>query len=86
MSSTVQTGSVHAPRACVGTQVQEFVYPGATKKEGSYPLLLKAHVQYSYFEPKTEYSIWSMIKGNPMIIMMVVALTMVGTGDVPLFR
>lgn len=49
----------------------EYVYPGATKQPilSCRPLILQAHAQYVYFEPRKGFSAKSILK-NPMMLMM----------------
>mmetsp|Transcript_4090 Transcript_4090/g.6243 ORF Transcript_4090/g.6243 Transcript_4090/m.6243 type:complete len:209 (-) Transcript_4090:36-662(-) len=55
-------------------QVLEYIYPGAPKTEGTYPLTLVAHTNWSYFEPRGKFSIFTTLKRNPMIVMIVVII------------
>mmetsp|Transcript_3324 Transcript_3324/g.5058 ORF Transcript_3324/g.5058 Transcript_3324/m.5058 type:complete len:219 (+) Transcript_3324:86-742(+) len=47
----------------------EYAYPGAPKKVTAYPLQLKPHAAYQYFEVKKGFNLFSILK-NPMVLMM----------------
>jgi len=53
----------------------EYIYPGAPKKVVAYPLKLKAHAAYQYFEKKRGFSIFSILT-NPMAMMMAFSVGM----------
>jgi len=57
-------------------KIIEYVYPGAAKQPMAYnPLILYAHAKFQYFEPRPEFSMFSILK-NPMIMMMVFGMGM----------
>jgi len=47
----------------------EYAYPGAPKKAAAYPLNLKPHATYQYFEVKKGFNLFAILK-NPMVLMM----------------
>lgn len=51
----------------------EYAYPGALKQVIAYPLVLRPHATYTYFEKRQGLSLFSILK-NPMVIMMVISL------------
>jgi len=53
----------------------EYPYPGAAKFAIKYPLILAPYATYDYFEPKTGFSIFGLLK-NPMVLMMIVSAGM----------
>eukprot|EP00593_Proboscia_inermis_P003915 CAMPEP_0171324314 /NCGR_PEP_ID=MMETSP0816-20121228/116106_1 /TAXON_ID=420281 /ORGANISM="Proboscia inermis, Strain CCAP1064/1" /LENGTH=232 /DNA_ID=CAMNT_0011823207 /DNA_START=410 /DNA_END=1108 /DNA_ORIENTATION=- len=53
----------------MGLKCIEYAYPGASKQAIPHPLILTAHAQYQYFEPRQGFSIGTIFK-NPMLIMM----------------
>jgi hypothetical protein len=61
--------SMDAPR-CL-----EYAYPGAPKKVLSYPLVIYPNGTFQYFEMKSGFSVFSLLK-NPMVLMMVVSVGM----------
>ena len=48
----------------------EYKYPGAKRNPTSYPLVLYAWARNEYFPVKPPFSIYGLIAGNPMILMM----------------
>lgn len=63
-----------APCRFAFVQVLEFAYPGAPKEEAKYPADMTAHVQWSYFEPKAQFSILGLLRGNLMVVMLIVGI------------
>ncbi len=53
--------------------VIEYKYPGAARTTSTYPIELTALTPMRYFHKPPEFSIWGLIRGNPMIIMMVLS-------------
>lgn len=53
----------------LGIKCIEYAYPGASKQAIPHPLILTAHAQYQYFEPRQGFSVYSILK-NPMLLMM----------------
>jgi ER membrane protein complex subunit 7 len=51
----------------------EYAYPGALKQVIAYPLVLRPHATYTYFEKRQGLSLFSILK-NPMVLMMVFSL------------
>eukprot|EP00548_Thalassiothrix_antarctica_P014668 CAMPEP_0194167190 /NCGR_PEP_ID=MMETSP0154-20130528/2552_1 /TAXON_ID=1049557 /ORGANISM="Thalassiothrix antarctica, Strain L6-D1" /LENGTH=226 /DNA_ID=CAMNT_0038878035 /DNA_START=35 /DNA_END=715 /DNA_ORIENTATION=+ len=62
-------GDQQSPR-CI-----EYIYPGAPKRVAGYPLKLKPHATYQYFEKKKGFSVLSILS-NPMALMMVFSMGM----------
>jgi hypothetical protein len=51
----------------------EYAYPGALKQVIAYPLVLRPHATYTYFEKRQGFTLFSILK-NPMVLMMVFSL------------
>eukprot|EP01038_Epipyxis_sp_PR26KG_P015793 gene15793-21389_t len=57
--------------------VVEYKYPGAPKIKAPYPIVLIALTPVNYFQVKQPFSLWGMIMGNPMIIVMMFTMAIV---------
>mmetsp|Transcript_23855 Transcript_23855/g.34992 ORF Transcript_23855/g.34992 Transcript_23855/m.34992 type:complete len:208 (-) Transcript_23855:90-713(-) len=51
----------------------EYKYPGAARSAIGYPLVLTPLVKVSYFQKKEPFSLYKIIMGNKMMVMMVVS-------------
>ncbi len=54
--------------------VSEMVYHGAKKMPIYQPILIQPLVTYQYFQIRPSFSIWGLITGNPMMVMMAVSM------------
>ncbi len=52
----------------------EVSYPGAKRMEIDGPLIIQPLVTLQYFQPRPAFSLWGLISGNPMMLMMVVSM------------
>jgi hypothetical protein len=57
--------------------VIEYKYPGASRTPANYPIVLTALAPIQYEIQKPPFSLWNMIKSNPMMLMMLFSLVMV---------
>lgn len=57
--------------------VIEYKFPGAPRLPMDYPIVLTALAPIMYQVPKPPFSLWNLIMGNPMMIMMLFSLVMV---------
>ena len=48
----------------------EYKFPGAPKQPAAYPIELVPLVKTHYFETRPKMSVWGMLMGNPMMLMM----------------
>jgi hypothetical protein len=51
-------------------KVLEYKFPGAPKQPAAYPIELVPLVKTHYFETRPKMSLWGMLMGNPMMLMM----------------
>ena len=54
--------------------VFEVSYPGAKRAEIEGPLVLQPLVTLQYFQPRLAFSVWGLVSGNPMMVMMAVSM------------
>ncbi len=57
--------------------VVEYKYLGAKRQPAQYPMVITAIVPNRYFQTKPPISVVGLITGNPMMIMMLLALVMI---------
>ena len=52
-------------------KLAEYKYPGSKRLIPTYPIVLKALIEISYYEERPPFSILGFIMANPMMIMMI---------------